>query len=114
MDFLKDTIRRNRQFALYCVIGVCGVTLDFSVYSLLVRFANLRVQPANAIGYSAGTVLSFALNSRFNFKTRDWITLRFLSFCVVGFLGWSASAWTLSVLINRYGCNKYLAKILTT
>ena len=88
--------------------------MDFLVYSLLVRYANLNVQPANAIGYSSGTVLSFVLNSRFNFKTRDWITLRFISFCVVAFLGWSASATTLSVLINRYGCNKYLAKFLTT
>jgi putative flippase GtrA len=114
MDFLRDTLRRNRQFALYCVIGVTGVTLDFLVYSLLVRYANLNVQAANAIGYSSGTVLSFVLNSRFNFKTRDWITLRFISFCVVAFLGWSASATTLSVLINRYGCNKYLAKFLTT
>jgi putative flippase GtrA len=114
MDFLRDTLRRNRQFALYCVIGVTGVTLDFLVYSLLVRHANLNVQAANAIGYSSGTVLSFVLNSRLNFKTRDWIPLRFLSFCMVAFLGWSASAGTLALLINRYGCNKYVAKALTT
>jgi putative flippase GtrA len=113
MVSLKETLRRNRQFVLYCLIGASGATLDFLIYSALVKLADLNVQIANAIGYTSGTVLSFVLNSRFNFKTKDWLTLRFVSFCAVGLLGWSASAAALYLLINRCGLNNYLAKLLT-
>jgi putative flippase GtrA len=112
MPSLKRALRDNRQFLLYCVIGASGVTLDFLVYSILVR-AGLHVQVANAAGYTSGTILSFILNARFNFKTRDWVALRFLSFCAVGFLGWAASAGLLYVLVDRLAWNKYLAKLAT-
>lgn len=102
---------RNRQFALYCVIGAGGATLDFLIYSLLVKEGGMNFQAANAAGYASGTVLSFALNSRFNFRARDWLTLRFLSFCVVGVLGLTVSYAALRLLINGHGVNKYLAKL---
>jgi putative flippase GtrA len=71
----------------------------------------MNFQAANAAGYASGTVLSFALNSRFNFRARDWLTLRFLSFCVVGVLGLTVSYAALRLLINGHGVNKYLAKL---
>lgn len=103
----------NRQFARYCLIGVSGVTLDFLVYATLVRWAAMHVQPANAIGYASGTVLSFILNARFNFKTRDRVPLRFVAFCGVAMLGWAASAGLMHVAIIWLGLDKYLAKALT-
>jgi len=108
---VKQILSRNRQFILYCLIGASGVTLDFLVYSLLLRTAVADYQAANAVGYSSGTLLSFFLNAHFNFKTRDWVALRLFSFCLVALLGWAASAGTLFVLVARLGLDKYLAKI---
>jgi len=108
---LKATLLRNRQFILYCIIGVSGVTLDFLVYSILVRTDALQYQAANAVGYTSGTILSFFLNARFNFKVQDRIAVRLLSFCLVAFLGWAASAGTLYLLVNRAGLDKYLSKL---
>ena len=103
----------NRQFVLYCVIGASCASLDFLLYSFLV-WLEVHHQIANAIGYTSGTVLSFLLNARFNFRTRDWLTLRFLSFCSVAFLGWAASsAGILYATVDRLGWNKYLAKLAT-
>src|SRR5208283_5064195 len=92
LTFVKGIFSRNRQLILYCVIGAGGVTLDFLVYSVLIKTATLDYQAANAVGYSSGTLLSFFLNAHLNFKTRDWLALRLLSFCVVALLGWAASA----------------------
>ena len=103
----------NRRFALYCVIGLTGTALDFSVYFALVKWAAVHYQIANAAGYAAGTVLSFTLNAMLNFKTRDRLPLRFLSFCTVAFLGWSSSAGILFFTVRRLGMDRYLAKILT-
>lgn len=110
---VQPIFSRNRQFILYCIIGASGVTLDFLVYSLLLRTAVLDYQAANAVGYSSGTLLSFFLNARFNFKTRDWVTLRLFSFCAVALLGWAVSAGTLYLLVARLGLDKYIAKLAT-
>ena len=110
---MKEIFFGNRQFILYCVIGAGGVTLDFLVYSLLVKAAVLEYQAANAVGYASGTLLSFFLNARLNFKTRDRIVLRLFSFCAVALLGWAASAGTLYVLVARLGLDKYLSKLVT-
>src|SRR5258708_27806217 len=65
--FVKKLLLKKKQFLLYCVIGASGVTLDFATYSLLLKFTGLHYQAANAIGYTAGTLLSFVLNARYNF-----------------------------------------------
>ena len=108
---MKEILRRNRQFILYCVIGASGVTLDFLVYSALLKSGVLQYQAANAVGYASGTLLSFFLNAHFNFRVRDRLAARLLSFCFVAFLGWAASAGTLYLLVNRAGMNKYISKV---
>jgi putative flippase GtrA len=111
MEFLRQTLLRNRQFVLYCIIGAGGATLDFLIYSALVKLGGVNFQVANACGYGSGTVLSFTLNSRFNFKPRDRMTLRFVAFCLVGLLGLAVSAEALHLLIDRCGYDKYVSKL---
>ena len=110
---MKELFLRNRQFILYCIIGASGVSLDFLVYSILLRTGNVQYQAANAVSYSSGTLLSFFLNAGFNFKVRNRLALRLLSFCLVASLGWAVSAGTLYLLVNRAGLDKYLSKLLT-
>lgn len=110
---MKEIFSRNRQFILYCVIGATCVALDFAVYSLLLKTAMAGYQAANAAGYASGTLLSFILNARYNFRTRDRIALRLASFCLVALLGWTASAGTLYLLVARLKLDKYLSKLVT-
>ncbi len=103
----------NRQLALYCLIGGSGAILDFLVYSTLVKWGGGHYQFANAVGYASGTGLSFTLNARFNFRIRDRLMLRLLSFFGVASLGWAASAGVLQLTVGWLGWNKYLAKLMT-
>lgn len=107
---MKRLLYQKKQFLLYCVIGVSGVTLDFSVYSLLLKAGGLDYQVANAIGYAAGTLLSFILNARLNFRVADKLLLRLASFFGVAFIGWLVSACLLHALITGHGFNRYLSK----
>ena len=113
MRRVKNFLLAKKQLLLYCVIGARGVALDFGIYSLLVKTRLLDYQAANAAGYASGTLLSFLLNAKFNFRVTDKIALRLLSFFSIAFLGWLASAGLLHLLIGRYGCDKYLAKFAT-
>lgn len=103
---MKKFLLQKKQFVLYCVIGFSGVGLHTLLYCFFVKTEMLQIQPANAIGYTSGTLLTFFLNAKFNFKTNDKILLRLLSFSSVAFIGWSISAILLYLLVNRLGMNK--------
>jgi putative flippase GtrA len=109
---LTSLLHKNRRILLYCVIGSCGASLDFLIYSAIVRWGGGHYQIANAIGYASGTTLSFILNARFNFKTYDLLMLRLISFFGVASLGWATSAGILQVTVGWLGWNKYLAKLM--
>ena len=87
--------------------------LDFGVYSLLVKSKLLDYQAANAIGYASGTMLSFILNTRFNFCVTDKIAHRMVCFFSVALLGWTVSALLLHQFVGIWDWNKYLSKLLT-
>jgi putative flippase GtrA len=108
---VKSLLLRQRQFLLYCAIGAGGASLDFGTYSLLVKTGLLHYQAANAAGYAGGTLLSFLLNARFNFRVTDGLGWRLASFFGVALLGWLLSAGLLRLLIGGYAMDKYLAKL---
>jgi putative flippase GtrA len=108
---VKKLLLQKKQFLLYCVIGASGATLDFVVYSSLVKARLLDYQAANAAGYASGTLLSFVLNAKFNFRVADKIALRLASFFGVALLGWLVSAALLQVLVGRFNFDKYLSKL---
>lgn len=110
---MKNLIFQNRQFLLYCVIGMSGTTLDFGVYSLLLKSGLLEYQAANLIGYASGTMLSFILNARFNFRVTDRIAQRLVCFFGVALVGLTISAGLLHWLVEDCGLNKYLSKLAT-
>jgi putative flippase GtrA len=108
---VKKLLLQKKQFLLYCVIGASGATLDFATYSGLLKFTGLHYQAANAIGYTAGTSLSFLLNARYNFCVRDWLAARFVSFFGVAVLGWATSAALLQLLVGHFHFDQYLSKL---
>lgn len=110
---MKNFLFQNRQFFLYCVIGLSGTLLDFSIYSLLLKARLFDYQAANTVSYASGTMLSFILNARFNFRVTDRIPQRLVCFFGVALLGWTISAGLLHMLIGDWGFNRYLAKVPT-
>ena len=110
---MKNFLFQNRQFLLYCVIGLSGTMLDFTIFSLLYRTKLLDYQGANAIGYASGTLLSFILNARFNFRVTDRIARRLAYFFGVALLGWTISAGLLYLLIGDWRLNPYGSKMGT-
>ena len=109
---MKNWLLQNRQFLLYCVIGGCGTGLTLLTYAVLVQHFRVNYQHANAIGYAAGTVLSFGLNMRFNFRTQDRPLQRFASFLIVALLGWAAAAGLLALLVGHFNWNALLAYLV--
>jgi putative flippase GtrA len=109
---VKTLLQQKKQFLLYCLIGGSGTALTCLSYALLVKYAGLGYQAANAIGYAAGTLLSFVLNVQFNFHVTDKIAFRLVIFFGVAFLGWLASASLLHLLVGQWRWNAYYAYMI--
>jgi putative flippase GtrA len=106
---VKHILLPRKQFLLYCLIGGSGTALTCLTYALLVKYARVSYQAANALGYAAGTLISFILNACFNFRVSDKIPLRLATFFGVAFLGWLASAGLLDLLVGQWAWSAYYA-----
>lgn len=109
---MKNRLLQHKQFLLYCVIGGCGTALTCLMYAGLVKFAGLDYQFANAIGYTAGTILSFVLNYWYNFQVTDQPFRRFAIFFAVALVGLAVSAGLLHVLVGHYKLNIYTTYLI--
>ncbi len=103
---------RIRQFVLYAICGGTGVCLDLGLYILLI-WLKTNYQIANAVGYIAGTLASFALNRHFTFQTYDRTLQRlglFFGTALIGYLVSSALLWG---LVSLLGWGPLWAKLAT-
>jgi putative flippase GtrA len=97
---------------LYGIIGGISASLDFAIYIALIQL-HINYIAANFIGIHCGIFCSFLLNRRFNFKVKDKVVIRFLSFYVVGLTGLGLSSALLWLLVTQFDWNKIQAKLLT-
>jgi putative flippase GtrA len=112
-SLLLSLLRTRRQFVVYCVIGVTGVTLDYCSFYALVNWIGVYYLAANAVSTSIGILNNFFLNSYFNFKVQDrWIG-RLVSFYAIGMLGLGVSSVLLFVMVSRMGMNPNYSKLGT-
>jgi putative flippase GtrA len=110
---ILSLLSEKREFVTYCLIGLSGVGLDLLAFTTLITVFSVHHQAANAIAYSFGTTNNFFLNLRFNFRNRDRLVSRFLSFQAVGVLGLVTSAGALWILVDQMRVNPILSKLGT-
>lgn len=104
---------KHRHFVLYILIGLSGVTIDYSIFALGTKALGVGVLVANFIAISAGIINNFWLNNRYNFKTHDHALKRFAFFYGVGAMGILLSEFLILVFHYGMGINDLLAKLLT-
>lgn len=76
-----------KEMLLYGVIGGSTALVDTLVYTLLTHVFSMGELLANLIGVNVGIALSFVFNTFFNFKKKDFLQKRAISFFAVGYLG---------------------------
>ena len=104
---------RFRNFILYCLIGCSGCLIDFLLYVLFTKYLNVHYMLANILSVSFGIINNFFLNYYLNFKTRDNMTLRMLSFYGIGIVGFLCSNGLLFLLVQMIGFSHISSKLAT-
>ncbi|WP_084103289.1 GtrA family protein [Demequina sp. NBRC 110056] len=110
---LLGLLSRYRRFLLYVLIGGGAVVIDVGLYALLAGPAGWHPLVANTTSTFLGMAFSFTANSLLNFKVTDRIVARFLSFMLVGGVGFVVSTLMLAVLIDGFGVDALVAKAAT-
>jgi putative flippase GtrA len=103
----------NRHFLFYAIIGFSGAGIDYGVYILLLKFLGWNYLWANILSTSIGITNNFILNAFLNFKVRDRLFKRFLSFYGVGLLGLVVAMALLWAQVGLIGISPVIAKLLT-
>lgn len=102
----------SAQFLRYAIIGISGVVLDFLIFVLLIKIG-LPAVIASIISVSIAIVNNFFLNAYLNFKKKDHLWWRFLSFYAVGATGVILSALILVFLHDIIGMGEIYAKLVS-
>ena len=110
---LKILYLRFRNLVLYGLIGGFCATLDFGVYTLLCHFDIMSYLWANVISIHSGIICSFLLNRTFNFKVKDKVAQRFLSFYIVGLIGLGISEGMLFLMVTQGEWNEIVSKLIS-
>jgi putative flippase GtrA len=89
------------QIVKYFFIGIFCVSLDMSLFLLEIDVFGVKPALANLISSHVGIFASYFLNSRYTFEVVSFPAARFLSFYMVGFIGYLFGHYFL-VLGTRY------------
>ena len=93
-----------RNFIIYGLIGVVSASVDYLIFCILLYiYGNENYLYHHTSSYVIGTIVSFILNTKYNFKVNDKIKIRLLKFFVVGISGLIGSIilmYTFSSSIN--------------
>ena len=108
---IRDVFLKYKHFILYSIIGFTAVSLDFFIFYIFVNIVGFDKFVSNTIGTSIAIVYSFSLNTLFNFKTKDVVIKRFISFAIVGLIGMGVTTIILYIFVNSLGLDKNLVKL---
>lgn len=109
----KNFYEQYRNFILYGAIGCITTVIDVGIFTLL-NYFNIHELIANTISYQTAMVFSFFLNRHFNFKVKDNMWKRFLSFFLVNLIGYLISQVLVLVFITIIELPEFPGKLLAT
>lgn len=101
------------QLIKYILIGVLGLVVDFGIYTILTYF-KLNVEVANIISSTCGIINNFFWNSYTNFKVRDHLLIRFISYFCVGQITTVFTTVSLFIFVTKLGYPHLIVKIVAT
>jgi putative flippase GtrA len=100
------------ELGRFLSVGVFNTLLGLAVIYACKWFFGAGDAVANAVGYGAGLVASFALNSRWTFDYRGPQGPALLKFLLVALLAYGVNLLAVLAAIHLLGLNGYLAQLL--
>jgi putative flippase GtrA len=101
-----------RELPRFLSVGVVNSLVGLSVIYAAKWFYNVGDIASNAIGYSVGLLVSFALNSHWTFAYRGPLSPALAKFLLVALVAYGMNLLTVMAGIHYIGLNDYIAQAL--
>jgi polyisoprenyl-phosphate glycosyltransferase len=96
----------------YLLVGVANTLVGLGTIYFAMYFLRLEIVQANALGYSIGILLSFALNKAWTFSSNDHVIYSFLRYLLVLAVAYIVNLATVLFSNSHFGLNPYIAQAL--
>jgi glycosyltransferase involved in cell wall biosynthesis/putative flippase GtrA len=96
----------------FLIVGVANTLVGLSAIYFAMYFLRLDIVHANAIGYSVGILLGFALNKIWTFSSRDHFVSSFIRYLLVLAVAYVANLATVLFSNSHFDLNPYIAQAL--
>ncbi|MES0227247.1 GtrA family protein [Citrobacter braakii] len=105
---INDLHIMNNQLVRFCIIGfVNTITTMLMIFTLM--HIGIPMFISNGLGYIAGIVISFFMNSKFTFLVGIKLT-RFIKFLVTVAISYGLNILTIKYAIDFLSFNEYLSQ----
>lgn len=89
----------QRTIILYGIIGMSAVMVDMGFFLVFYNIFDINPEWSTILSVSTAMIYAFALNSIYNFKTKDYIGRRFISYAFVSLAGMGISVLIIKFLV---------------
>lgn len=110
---VRRQLAARADLVRYVLIGGTAFLLDVGLFTVLHLGAAVDPLVANTVAVFVSMLFSFSLNAFANFKVRDRLLTRFVSFVVVCGIGYLLSMGILWLLISVFGIHPVAAKLVS-
>lgn len=89
MGVISEAYERHQNLVKYFLIGATASAIDVALFMILHMGFGTTPLFAHSISVPTAVLFSFVVNARHNFRVRDHLVLRLVSFvavCIVGYL----------------------------
>jgi putative flippase GtrA len=102
------------QFGIYAGIGVLGAVWDIGVFALMYKVFGIWYLVSFLLGKTLGISHNFILNITFNFKSKDRLLKRFVSFFGIGSVGIGVGFLAMYIAVSMLHFDAIISNIVST
>jgi len=114
-SIMKVKINENKYYNIiaYGLIGGLSAFVDYMIFAILIFISEKdNYLYFHVVSYIIGTLISFILNSKYNFKKTNKTAQRLTKFIIVGISGLILSLILMKSIQTYLNISEYLTKIM--
>lgn len=103
------------QLWRYIIVGGIAAVVDIGSFSIFNLVWHWHYAIATTLSFTLGVITNYLLSRIWVFNTQAKINLKeFISFLIIGIIGWGLNVLTLYILIDLLGTHSFIAKLIAT
>ena len=110
----KKVIEQEAKYAsAYLVIGLMAMAIDLGIYFYLYNFLKLPPILSLIIAVSVAIIFGFVMNQKYNFKVKDAIWKRFISYASINSTGLLAGVAVMYIFNSLLNYDANIVRIIS-